>query len=284
MSSSRPSTRSSARPRAWPARTRSCVRSTRSRPSGDAEHAVKLTPERGMEFLLGGVDVALECTGSKSALDLALRTTPRPAAAWWCPGIPAPAPTSRRCGSASWSWSGAYTSGTSASATSTDRRSHGDRPATLPHAGRLVGATYPLDRWREAIDHAHVGRPARHVQGGVRDPRRPEETEHDRCPDPDSCSRSTSGPRRCSSTRARASACRSSRSGTRVVYPPDSLPGRQGRRTRRSARAAAPDRRREPLPELLHARHEAHDRHRRHLAAAAADDARPTSASGSSST
>ena len=39
------------------------------------EHAVKLTPERGMEFLLGGVDVALECVGSKAALDLALRTT-----------------------------------------------------------------------------------------------------------------------------------------------------------------------------------------------------------------
>ena len=35
-----------------------------------AEHAMKLTPERGMEFLLGGVDVAIECTGSRSALDL----------------------------------------------------------------------------------------------------------------------------------------------------------------------------------------------------------------------
>ena len=36
---------------------------------------MKLTPERGMDFLLGGVDVAIESTGSKSALDLALRTT-----------------------------------------------------------------------------------------------------------------------------------------------------------------------------------------------------------------
>src|SRR5204863_1160494 len=37
--------------------------------------AVKATPERGMEFLLGGVDVAIDCVGSRSSLDLALRTT-----------------------------------------------------------------------------------------------------------------------------------------------------------------------------------------------------------------
>ena len=30
---------------------------------------MKLTPERGIDFLLGGVDVAIECVGSKSALD-----------------------------------------------------------------------------------------------------------------------------------------------------------------------------------------------------------------------
>ena len=39
------------------------------------EHAMMLKPERGQEFLLGGSDVVFECTGSSSALDMALRTT-----------------------------------------------------------------------------------------------------------------------------------------------------------------------------------------------------------------
>src|SRR5439155_1321599 len=37
--------------------------------------ALKLKPERGSPFLLGGVDVAIDCVGSKGSLDLALRTT-----------------------------------------------------------------------------------------------------------------------------------------------------------------------------------------------------------------
>src|SRR5205814_8586544 len=36
--------------------------------------AVKLTPERGQDFLLGGADVAIECVGSRSGLDQALRS------------------------------------------------------------------------------------------------------------------------------------------------------------------------------------------------------------------
>ena len=67
--------------------------------------AVKLTPERGQDLLLGGVDVALECTGSKSALDLALRTTKAGGRVVVLRRSPAPAPTSPRCGSASSSWS-----------------------------------------------------------------------------------------------------------------------------------------------------------------------------------
>src|SRR5262249_5034569 len=35
--------------------------------------AVKLSPERGQDFLLGGADVAIECVGSRGGLDLALR-------------------------------------------------------------------------------------------------------------------------------------------------------------------------------------------------------------------
>ncbi|MEW6059523.1 MAG: alcohol dehydrogenase catalytic domain-containing protein, partial [Actinomycetota bacterium] len=37
--------------------------------------AIKLKPERGPSFLMGGVDVAIDCVGSRSSLDLALRTT-----------------------------------------------------------------------------------------------------------------------------------------------------------------------------------------------------------------
>jgi threonine dehydrogenase-like Zn-dependent dehydrogenase len=46
------------------------------------------------------VDVAIESTGSKSALDLALRTT-KAGGRVVLSGIPARAPTSRRSGSAS---------------------------------------------------------------------------------------------------------------------------------------------------------------------------------------
>jgi threonine dehydrogenase-like Zn-dependent dehydrogenase len=38
-------------------------------------HAMRLKPERGMPYLLGGVDIAFEAVGSKASLDLALRTT-----------------------------------------------------------------------------------------------------------------------------------------------------------------------------------------------------------------
>src|SRR6266511_2766982 len=40
-----------------------------------SSRAMKLSPERGMPYLLGGVDVAVDCVGSRSSLDLALRTT-----------------------------------------------------------------------------------------------------------------------------------------------------------------------------------------------------------------
>ena len=72
-------------------------------------------------------------------------------------------------------------------------------------------------------------------------------------PDPDSCSRWTSGPRRCSCTRARGSGCSGSRSAPGSIYPPESLPGVKDVERRDPARAAATRSAREPLPELLHA-------------------------------
>jgi threonine dehydrogenase-like Zn-dependent dehydrogenase len=115
--------------------------------------SVKLTPERGMPFLLGGVDVALECVGSRSSLDLALRTT-KAGGRVILTGIPTGADLTPV-------WFrelqlvGAYTSGTEqlngAKRSSFDIALElaGDAPIK-----RLVGATYPLNRWRDALDHA----------------------------------------------------------------------------------------------------------------------------------
>jgi threonine dehydrogenase-like Zn-dependent dehydrogenase len=118
-----------------------------------ATRSVKLTPERGMPFLLGGVDVTLECVGSRSSLDLALRTT-KAGGRVVVTGIPAGADLTPV-------WFrelelvGAYTSGEEQLGGRT--RSSFDIAIELAADSpikRLVGATYPLNRWRDAIDHA----------------------------------------------------------------------------------------------------------------------------------
>jgi threonine dehydrogenase-like Zn-dependent dehydrogenase len=118
-------------------------------------HAVKLTPERGMEFLLGGVDVALECTGSPRALDLCLRAT-RAGGRVVVSGIPGPGADLTPLWFRELELVGAYTSGME---DVDGERRHAfalalELASSLPILDELVGATYPLDRWREAIDHA----------------------------------------------------------------------------------------------------------------------------------
>lgn len=109
-----------------------------------ATRAFRLHPERSSPFLLGGVDVAFECVGSKSGVDLALRAT-RARGRVVLAGMPARADLAP-------AWFrelevvGAY-SGAGAFADSLGMLAESD-------LGRLVGATYPLSRWREAIDHA----------------------------------------------------------------------------------------------------------------------------------
>jgi threonine dehydrogenase-like Zn-dependent dehydrogenase len=119
------------------------------------EHAVKLTPERGMEFLLGGVDVAIECVGSRSALDLALRTT-KAGGRIVLSGIPAPGADLTPLWFRELELVGAYTGGME-DVEGGPRHSFAlalELASSLPMLERLVGATYPLDRWREALDHA----------------------------------------------------------------------------------------------------------------------------------
>jgi threonine dehydrogenase-like Zn-dependent dehydrogenase len=122
-------------------------------------HAVKLTPERGQEFLLGGVDVAFECTGSKSALDMAMRTT-RAGGRVVVSGIPGPGADLTPLWFRELELVGAYTSAMEEVGDDAGGRRHSFALALElatglgPMLDQLVGASYPLDRWREAIDHA----------------------------------------------------------------------------------------------------------------------------------
>jgi threonine dehydrogenase-like Zn-dependent dehydrogenase len=109
--------------------------------------AVKLTPERGQDFLLGGADVALECTGSKSALDLALRTI-KAGGRVIVSGIPGAGADLTPVWFREVELVGAYT------ATADDFETAIRAAVNLPHLQQLVGATYPLAGWRDAIDHA----------------------------------------------------------------------------------------------------------------------------------
>jgi threonine dehydrogenase-like Zn-dependent dehydrogenase len=118
--------------------------------------AVKLTPERGQDLLLGGADVAVECVGSRSGLDLALRSV-RAGGRVVVSGIPAGGADLSPLWFRELEMVGAYTSGTEtlADGTSTSTFALAIRSAAdLPILERLLGATYPLERWRDAIDHA----------------------------------------------------------------------------------------------------------------------------------
>ena len=120
--------------------------------------AMKLRPERGRPFLLGGVDVAIDCVGSKSSLDLALRTT-KAGGRVVLAGIPAHAPDLTPLWYRELELVGAYTGGIEHLPGKPKQERHAfdiaiDLASQNPVLDRVVGATYPLKRWREAIDHA----------------------------------------------------------------------------------------------------------------------------------
>jgi threonine dehydrogenase-like Zn-dependent dehydrogenase len=118
--------------------------------------ALKLTPERGPDFLLGGADVAIECVGSRSSLDIALRSV-RAGGRVVVTGIPSTGADLTPLWFRELELAGAYTSGTETLPDGTREPTFdlANRSAEgLPILERLVGATYPLDRWHEAIDHA----------------------------------------------------------------------------------------------------------------------------------
>lgn len=120
-----------------------------------ATRALKLKPEIGPPFLLGGADVAIDCVGSRASLDLALRTT-RAGGRIVLAGIPVQGPDLTPLWFRELELVGAYTGGVE-TLPGGERRHAFDIAMELASANPLdpvVGATYPLGRWREALDHA----------------------------------------------------------------------------------------------------------------------------------
>jgi threonine dehydrogenase-like Zn-dependent dehydrogenase len=118
-------------------------------------HGVKLHPERGQDFVLGGMDAVIECVGSPGGLDLALRTA-RAGGRVVLGGIPGPGADLTPLWFRELELVGAYTS---AMEETPDGSRHSfamalELASRMPSLADMVGATYPLDRWRDAIDHA----------------------------------------------------------------------------------------------------------------------------------
>ena len=120
-----------------------------------ATRALRLKPEIGPAFLLGGVDVAIDCVGSRASLDLALRAT-RAGGRIVLAGIPVQGPDLTPLWFRELELVGAYTGGVE-TLPGGGRRHAFDIAMELAAANPLdgiVGTTYPLGRWREALDHA----------------------------------------------------------------------------------------------------------------------------------
>ena len=116
--------------------------------------AHRLWPERGGSYLLGGVDIAFECVGSSASLDQCLRAT-RAGGRVVLAGMPAAGADLAPVWFRELEVVGTYSTGTelteSGPASTFDLAM--DMAAEAPLDG-MVGATYPLARWREALDHA----------------------------------------------------------------------------------------------------------------------------------
>jgi threonine dehydrogenase-like Zn-dependent dehydrogenase len=111
-----------------------------------ATRALRLEPERGPAFLLGGVDVAIDAVGSRTTIDTALRTT-RAGGRVLLAGMPAQPVDLTPAWFRELEVTGAYATGGDAFEVAMSVA------AAAPLDG-LLGVTYPLDRWREALDHA----------------------------------------------------------------------------------------------------------------------------------
>jgi len=109
--------------------------------------AVVLQPERGSEFLLGGVDVTLECAGSASGLSTALRVT-RAGGRVILAGLPAGGTDLTPLWFRELKLVGAYASHRGDFTTAIELLER------TPALHLLPSAFHPLERWREALDEA----------------------------------------------------------------------------------------------------------------------------------
>lgn len=113
-----------------------------------ATQAFRLAPERGQEFLLGGVDVAIDAVGSKSSLDTVFRVT-KAGGRVVLSGMPATGADLSPVWFRELDVTGTYASAGKESF---------EKAFELAASDALEGvmtAKYPLYRWREALDHAH---------------------------------------------------------------------------------------------------------------------------------
>ncbi|HEX4655558.1 MAG TPA: alcohol dehydrogenase catalytic domain-containing protein [Mycobacteriales bacterium] len=111
-----------------------------------ATRALRLEPERGPAFLLGGVDVAIDAVGSRASIDTALRTT-RAGGRVLLAGVPGEGIDLTPAWFRELEVTGAY-------ATAGDAFDVAMSLAADAPLDGLLGVTYPLARWREALDHA----------------------------------------------------------------------------------------------------------------------------------
>jgi threonine dehydrogenase-like Zn-dependent dehydrogenase len=109
--------------------------------------ALRLEPERGPAYLLGGVDVAIDAVGSRGSVDTALRLT-KAGGRVVLGGVPGDGVDLTPAWFRELDVVGAYASGGDAFDVAV-------RLAASAPIDDLLGVAYPLDRWREALDHAH---------------------------------------------------------------------------------------------------------------------------------
>ncbi len=112
-----------------------------------ATRALRLQPERGPAYLLGGVDVAVDAGGSRASGDTALRSA-RAGGRVLLAGVPGAGVDLAPAWFRELEVAGAYASAGDAFEVAMSLA------ADAPLDG-LVGAAYPLARWREALDHAY---------------------------------------------------------------------------------------------------------------------------------
>ena len=121
-----------------------------------ATRAVRLQPERGRDYLMGGVDAAVDCAGSAASLDTALRAT-RAGGRVALAGMPPPGVDLSPVWFRELELVGAYATGTERVNGDPDGKSSFELAMQLAAEAPLdgvVASPYPLERWREALEHA----------------------------------------------------------------------------------------------------------------------------------